>query len=182
MKYEKWLIELQRQDEEIKLRNEIIRVENEVDENLLENIKNLITDISEATEQANLSIIHSNNLINICSKEGLSPLLIILAKYRLINGKREVIFRLEKHRTKELTDKYYGHLVSNTWLKGFISNCHQRSKERKDEFKNTYKIKPNLVPKPNQSILFMCKLCEGDGGATGNCQRCGGNGIEPNSI
>ena len=59
MNYEKWLIELQRQDEEIKLRNEIIRVENEVDENLLENIKNLITDISEATEQANLSIIHS---------------------------------------------------------------------------------------------------------------------------
>ena len=182
MNYEQWLIELQRQDEEIKLRNERIRAENEVDENLLENIKNLITDISEESEKANLSIIHSNNLINICSKEGRSPLLIVLAKYRLLDGKREVIFRLEKHRTKELTDRYYGYLISNTWLKDFIRHCYQRSKERKKEFENTYKIKPDLIPKPNQSILLMCKLCDGDGGATGNCQRCGGNGIEPNSI
>ena len=34
------------------------------------------------------------------------------------------------------------------------------------------------APSRSRGVLF-CKQCDGDGGATGNCPRCGGNGFEP---
>ena len=36
------------------------------------------------------------------------------------------------------------------------------------------------VPEPRaQAPSIFCTRCSGDGGATGNCPRCGGNGLEP---
>lgn len=38
---------------------------------------------------------------------------------------------------------------------------------------------PRSVGYSNRSSSVFCSQCGGDGGATGNCPRCGGNGFEP---
>ncbi|WP_180104838.1 MULTISPECIES: hypothetical protein [unclassified Acinetobacter] len=175
-----WLNQYKRQFEKKLEINEYLRGENEFDDNLLSYIDKLVDEVSEVANQNGLEIKRIHNLIRIYSRESQTVLLLIKAKYLMHDGRKEIVFTIEKHRTVDFTERYKGSFITDPkkWIQKFIEKIVERRLKFTIDFEKTYKPTDNSIIKVSPAISFSCRLCGGDGGATGNCPRCGGNGLE----
>ena len=103
-----------------------------------------------------------------------------------------------KHRSGQLTSKHKGKAVSTKWVVGFLkyhsSEAHDLIKQHEIDgaTKNTQKIEidpekgmPSVNGyqgyEPDKTYGYsdskgICSVCNGDGGAAGQCYKCGGSG------
>ncbi len=102
-----------------------------------------------------------------------------------------------KHRNRQLTSEHKGKAVSIKWIIAFL-NYH--SSEAKDLIKKHEEVdaknanKPEKDPEVSKHVIRnpaatiplqtfgysankeICRVCNGDGGAAGQCYKCGGSG------
>lgn len=103
-----------------------------------------------------------------------------------------------KHRNYQLTSEHKGKAVSKKWVTGFLKHHSSlaqdliRQHERDLATKNTQttervpnRSKPTVSRSKEKELeqtygysagKGICPVCNGDGGAAGNCYKCGGSG------
>lgn len=68
-------------------------------------------------------------------------------------------------------------LAAEKYARGFLRSATGYGTSSPDNLDHGTTYEP--LPVPDGRPIF-CKQCNGDGGATGSCPRCGGDGFEPN--
>ncbi len=99
-----------------------------------------------------------------------------------------------KHRNGQLTSEHKGKAVSTKWVVGFLKHHSSEAqdlitnvaiknaqKTERDTVKSTPVVSSLSENKPEQTYGYsankgICPVCNGDGGAAGQCYKCGGSG------
>ncbi|MDM1696671.1 hypothetical protein HX099_08375 [Thiopseudomonas alkaliphila] len=103
-----------------------------------------------------------------------------------------------KHRNGQLTSEHKGKAVSTKWVVGFLKHHSSEAQDlikqhetnvaiknaqetERDTVKSTHVVSSLSENKPEQTYGYsankgICPVCNGDGGAAGQCYKCGGSG------
>lgn len=103
-----------------------------------------------------------------------------------------------KHRNGQLTSEHKGKAVSTKWVVGFLKHHSSEAQDlikqhetdvaiknaqetERDAVKSIPVVSSSSGNKPEQTYGYsankgICPVCNGDGGAAGQCYKCGGSG------
>jgi hypothetical protein len=154
-------------------------------------LKKLKSSVTKAAEECNIEIRVLGGLLKFTPIGVYDKVLLELEQPNF--GPSTVIY---KHKTSALTSEHKGKAVSEKWVIGFLKHNALEAKRLIDEKKQSgsKSEKSNndnaQMPRRHPASLqkkeefnygynaekTICPVCNGDGGAAGQCYKCGGSG------